>query len=241
MTKPRKPVDNAAEFNEAMTAGGVTTDDFVAYREQHNFIFKPTRAVWPASAVDDELPPVHMPSGKAMAASKWIAANQAVQQITWAPGEPELIEGRLISDGGFIERKGVTVFNLYRAPLPAPGDAAKAARWSQHVHLVYPDAAGHIIMFLAHRVQRPQEKINHALLLGGAQGIGKDTMLEPVKRAVGHWNFGEASPSDMFASFNRFQRSVILRISEGRDLGDVDRFKLYDRMKTVIAAPPENQ
>jgi hypothetical protein len=90
-------------------------------------------------------------------------------------------------------------------------------------------------MFLAHRVQRPREKINHALLLGGAQGIGKDTLLEPVKRAVGHWNFGEASPSDMFASFNKFQRSVILRVSEGRDLGDVDRFKLYDRMKTVIA------
>jgi MoxR-like ATPase len=35
---------------------------------------------------------------------------------------------------------------------------------------------------------------HHALLLGGAQGIGKDTLLEPVKRAVGQWNFIEASP-----------------------------------------------
>ncbi|MGC2221496.1 MAG: primase-helicase family protein [Methylocella sp.] len=218
---------------------GVTLGDFVAYREQRNYIFKPTRAMWPASAVDDELPPVPLPGGKTIAASKWIAGNQAVQQITWAPGEPELIEGRLTSDGGFIEREGVTVFNLYRAPACARGDAAKADRWSEHVRHVYPSDADHIIMFLAHRVQRPQEKINHALLLGGNQGIGKDTLLEPVKRAVGHWNFGEASPSDMFASFNRFQRSVILRISEGRDLGDVDRFKLYDRMKTVIAAPPD--
>jgi hypothetical protein len=58
------------------------------------------------------------------------------------------------------------------------------------------------------------------LLLGGAQGIGKDSILEPVKRAVGHWNFSEASPQDMFEPFNKFKRCVILRISEGRDLGD---------------------
>ena len=32
--------------------------------------------------------------------------------------------------------------------------------------------------WLAHRVQRPQEKINHALFLAGNQGIGKDTVLE---------------------------------------------------------------
>ena len=53
---------------------------------------------------------------------------------------------------------------------------------------------GHIIMWCAHGRQRPADKINHALLLGGAQGIGKDTLLEPVKRAVGQWNFIEASP-----------------------------------------------
>ena len=109
----------------------------------------------------------------------------------------------------------------------------------EHVYLIYPDGADHIIKFLAHRVQKPQEKINHALLLGGAQGIGKDTLLEPVKRAAGHWNFGEASPQDMFAPFNKFVRSVILRVSEGRDLGDVDRYKLYDRMKTICASPPD--
>ena len=37
-----------------------------------------------------------------------------------------------------------------------------------------------MITCFAHRVQRPWEKINHALVLGGLQGIGKDTILEPV-------------------------------------------------------------
>ena len=46
-------------------------------------------------------------------------------------------------------------------------------------------------------MQRPQEKINHALVLGGAQGIGKDTLLEPLKPAIGPWNFPQhiARPS----------------------------------------------
>jgi hypothetical protein len=57
-------------------------------------------------------------------------------------------------------------------------------------------------MWLAHRVQQPQEKINHALVLGGPQGIGKDSLLEPVKRAVGPWNVAEVSPQHVLGRFN---------------------------------------
>jgi hypothetical protein len=82
-------------------------------------------------------------------------------------------------------------------------------------------------------------KINHALVLGGVQGIGKDTLLEPLKRAVGSDNFAEVSPQHMLGRFNGFLKSVILRISEARDLGEYDRFKFYDHLKTYIAAPPD--
>lgn len=91
---------------------------------------------------------------------------------------------------------------------------------------VYPDDHTHIIRYLAHRVQRPYEKINHALLLGGNQGIGKDTLLEPVKRAIGPWNFAEIPPRDIVDNlYNNFVRSVILRINEARDLGEINRFQ----------------
>ena len=159
--------------------------------------------------------------------------------MTWAPGMPPLIRDRLISDGGWIERKGVTTFNLYRPPTLVHGDPAQAGPWVRHVEKVYPNDAGRIIDFLAHRVQRPQEKINHGLVLGGAPGIGKDSLLEPVKHAVGAWNFKEVSPTQVMGRFNGFLKAVVLRVSEAKDLGDVDRYKFYDHMKVILAAPPD--
>jgi hypothetical protein len=96
-----------------------------------------------------------------------------------------------------------------------------------------------IIPWLAHRRQKPGDKINHALVLGGAPGIGKDTLLEPVKISVGPWNFHEIAPKNVSGRFNGFIKSVILRISEVRDLGDFDRFTFYEAMKTYTAAPPD--
>ena len=57
------------------------------------------------------------------------------------------------------------------------GDPAEATPWLEHVQKIYGDDSDHIVTWLAHRVQKPQEKINHALVLGGLQGIGKDTLL----------------------------------------------------------------
>ena len=71
------------------------------------------------------------------------------------------------------------------------------------------------------------------------QGIGKDTILEGVKRAVGPWNFKEVAPKSIFEPFNPWLRAVILRVSEAKDMGDVNRFEFYDAMKTLLAAPPD--
>jgi hypothetical protein len=129
-------------------------------------------------------------------------------------------------------------FNLYRPSVIVP-KAGDVGPWLNLVEKVFPDQVGHIVLWLAHRVQRPWEKVNHALVLGGKVGIGKDTILEPVKQAVGPWNFADVSPNRVLGNFNGFARSVILRISEARDLGDWDRFTFFDRMKAIIAAPPD--
>jgi hypothetical protein len=230
---------------------GVGLEDFVAYMPRHCYIFKPTRETWPASSVNARVPPIALVDGagralvdengkqKLQSASAWLDQNRAVEQMTWSPGDPMLVDGKLISEGGWIPRAGCRVFNLYRSPNVELGNAAEADRWLEHVFKVFGDNDQHIIRWLAHRVQRPQVKINHALVLGGHQGIGKDTLLEPVKHAVGPWNFAEVSPQHMLGRFNGYLRSVILRVSEARDLGDVNRFGFYDHMKAYTAAPPD--
>jgi Family of unknown function (DUF5906) len=230
---------------------GISLDDFHAYMPMHSYIYTLSREMWPAASINARVAPVAVvdASGHPMLDQKrkqkmlppnlWLDQNKPVEQMTWAPGLPMLIPNRLISDGGWIGRTGVTCFNLYRPPIIDPGDPASAVPWLDHVHKVFPDEADHIVHWLAQRVQCPLEKINHALVLGGKQGIGKDTLLEPVKRAVGPWNFVEVSPRHVLGRFNGFVKSVILRVNEARDLGDVDRFQFYDHMKSYIAAPPD--
>ena len=159
--------------------------------------------------------------------------------MTWAPGEPLFIPDRLVVLGGWIERPGVSTLNLYRPPTLRLGNAADADPWLDHVHKVYPGNADHIVQWLAHRVQRPGEKVNHALVLGGVEGIGKDTLLEPIKHAVGPWNFYEISPHNLLGRFNAYLKSVVLRVSEARDAGELDRYALHDRLKVYTAAPPD--
>jgi Family of unknown function (DUF5906) len=230
---------------------GVILDSFVAYMPLHNYIFTPTREPWPGSSVNSRIKPlaVNGPDGKQMldkkgdlkfiSASAFLDKYRPVEQMTWAPGLPMKIKDQLVADGGWIEHKGVTTFNLYRPPTIILGDANDVQPWRDHITKIYPTDANHIVYFLAHRVQRPQDKINHGLVLGGKQGIGKDTILEPVKRAVGPWNFAEVTPSVTMGRFNGFLKSVILRINEVRDLGEVNRFQFYEHMKPYLAAPPD--
>jgi hypothetical protein len=240
------------EISEPCPEGvGVTIDDFVAYMPTGVYIFTPCRETWIGKSVNARLPPMPVLNkqgnpkrikGKLVTipASKWLDQNRAVLQMTWAPGLPMLIKDRLVSHGGWIERKDVTCFNLYRPPLIKLGDATKAGPWLDHAHKVFnADDVAHCVKWLAHRVQRPGEKINHGLVLGGEQGIGKDSWLEPVKHAVGPWNFQDTSPTHLLGRFNSFAKSVILRVNEGRDLGEIDRFKFYDHTKIYTAAPPD--
>ncbi len=201
----------------AESTGPVALIHFYAYMPLHKYIFAPSRELWPASSVNSRLDPVK--GDKLIPASAWLDENRPVEQMTWAPGLPILIRDRLISDGGWIRRPGVSCFNLYRAPRIKLGNPTKAQRWLDHVRKVFGDDAEHIVGWLAHRRQHPKVKINHALVLGGSQGIGKDTLLEPVKYAVGPWNFSEVSPQHLLGRFNRF--------------------RFYDHMKTYTAAPPD--
>ena len=249
---PRAKADQqTSSAADAPTEHGISLVDFYAYMPAHNYIYIPSREPWPASSVNARLEPMPVLDGdgkpalddkgrpKTIPASKWLDQNRPVSQMTWAPGRPLIISDHLISHGGWIERPGESCLNVYLPPTVTSGDSAEAGRWVDHVYRIYPNDAEHIIRWLAHRAQHPEEKINHALVLGGKQGTGKDTLLEPVKRAIGPWNFIEVSPSHMLGRFNGFLKAVILRVNEARDLGEINRYSWYDHMKAYTAAPPD--
>jgi hypothetical protein len=212
----------------------VTVDHFYAHLPSHSYIFIPDRSFWPASSIDSQLPKI-----EGEKASAWLDQNRCVHAMVWAPGLPMIINDRIAVEGGWIDHPGARTFNRYVPPPDITGDPSAAQLWRDHLRRLYGEEADHIERWLAHRVQRPHEKLNHALVLGGGQGIGKDTLLEPVKHAVGAWNVSEVSPSAMLGRFNGWCQAVIVRVSEARDLGDVDRYSFYDHAKTYIAAPPD--
>jgi hypothetical protein len=234
---------------------GVALEDFWAYMPLHKYIFATARDLWPGASVNARLPKIPLVDAKGrpvlddagnqleIKASAWLDKHKPVEQMTWAPGQPMIIRDRLINEGATIERPGVSCFNLYLPPpLLDGGNPKRAGRWLDHLRCIYPEKSetDHICRWFAHRVQRPAEKPNHALVLGGPQGIGKDTLIEPLKRALGAWNCAEVSPRTIVeASFNGFARSILLRVSEARDLGEVNRYAFYEAMKVYTAAPPD--
>jgi hypothetical protein len=217
---------------------------FRAVPAQRGYWCLPTDTLWNAADIDrafskqlvgkyDEGKESYIPS------SKWLTQHARIDQLTWAPGELMFLFDTMVAEAGLIPRKGLTALNLNRGPRCAPGNAHAVRPWLDHVHKLYPDDADHIITWLAQRVQQPGVKINHVLVLGGAMRIGKDSILVPVRYAVGSWNFAEISPAELLGKFNPFLKKVLVRISEARDLGDVNRFTFYDHSKSLFASPPE--
>lgn len=217
---------------------GIGLEHFYAHMPSHSYLFVPTRELWPSASVNGRVawPKV---KDKAVEPSRWLDRHRAIEQMVWHPAEPQIIKDRVMQVSGWAPHLGSTLFNLYRPPDRPKGDPGQAGPWIDHLRRVYPDDADHIIKWLAHRVQLPGEKCNHALVLGGLQGIGKDTLLEPLKAAIGPWNWSDISPANMLGRFNGWVKAILVRINEARDLGDVDRFAFYDHSKTIIAAPPD--
>jgi len=211
----------------------ISVSDFYAYMTEHRYLHIPTRALWPAASVNARLGKIH-----GVKAALWLDQNRYIEQITWAPGESEIVRDMVMTEGGWTEQAGMRVFNLYRAP-QRDFVAGDISVWRNHLERIYPGEADEIERWMAQHAQRPADKVNHCLVMGGRQGIGKDTVLEPLRHAVGAWNFNEVNPIQMMGRFNGFLKAVCVRVSEVRDRGEVDRYAFYNHTKIMMSAPPD--
>ena len=146
-------------------------------------------------------------------------------------------------DAAVVMRMGALYANLWLDARPAsvPGDVTP---WLDHCARMLPDAdeLNHVFDVMAFKIQHPKVKINHAVLHGGDEGCGKDTMWAPFLHAVcgpDMRNRALVSNEMLSANFTYWLQAEIILINELKEGGGGERRALANKLKPVIAAPPE--
>jgi hypothetical protein len=157
---------------------------------------------------------------------------KALVGVTYAAGESVL-----------VARDGMVYGNRWRdaRPKAAPGDVSQ---WLAHVERMVPERfeREHLLNALAHKVQFPTHKINHAILMGGNHGSGKDTLFAPFFWAIGgraKVNCSIIKNEDLTSQWGYGLECEVMEIAELRQAEAKDRRALENHLKPIIAAPPE--
>lgn len=118
---------------------------------------------------------------------------------------------------------------------PIEGDAGP---WLKHLKWIMPSKSDqdHFLMWCAYLLQNQDRKINHALLIGGPPRIGKDTLLEPLKRYLGSYNVSEPSAEELKENFTDYLHHRKLVIFQ--ECQNFDKLNVENKLKPMLAAPP---
>jgi Family of unknown function (DUF5906) len=152
------------------------------------------------------------------------------ERIEFLPGEPEVA----------YDADGCRVLNLWKPPPWTANDhTEEPAFFLEHLRYIFDNdetAIEHVLNFLAHIVQRPQERIAHALLITSeAKGIGKSTLGTIVRRLVGEQNSRVAQTKDLKSSFDGWLvGKLVVHVDEIYEAGNWD---LANKLKPLITEP----
>lgn len=152
--------------------------------------------------------------------------------VTYAAGESIL-----------VARDGLAYGNRWRDARPTSAQS-DVSLWLAHVERMVPEQfeREHLLNALAHKVQFPTHKINHAILMGGNHGSGKDTLFAPFFWAIGgdaKANCSLVKNEDLSSQWGYALECEVMEIAELRQAEAKDRRALENTLKPIIAAPPE--
>ena len=152
-----------------------------------------------------------------------------VDKLTYAPGQPQLCKEQSFGSEAIMD-----CFNMYYGPElePDEGDAEPFIQLVKDVCDNEKAAYHHVFSFLAHMVQFPGERINHALVIQGSQGIGKDSIALAMEKVLGRQNCGVITLQHVESAFNDwlFGKQMIV-FSEMLAAG---RRSVYNKCKNYI-------
>ena len=181
---------------------------------------------------------------KSIRTGRHIEASVCFDELRQKKGAPALVGITYAAGETVLVSRGGDVYgNRWRDARPI-GVAGDITPWLDHCRHLVPDevSLNHCFDVMAFKLQYPQRKINHAILHKGPQGIGKDTMYHPFIWAVcgeNATNRGLLDSDTMNSQFNYALESEILILNELREPDAKDRRALANKLKPVIAAPPE--
>jgi len=166
------------------------------------------------------------------------ASNSKAVIPTYRPGR-----GVLITDTNERGRP-VKAVNLWRPSSLVPAKNVRdddVRPWLDHVKLIFGEldgaAVAHFLNFVAFLLQRPGEKINHALVIvGKTQGTGKDTAFVPVIQAIGLHNVATITPEVLAGPWTHYLLAQLVRAEEMMNFG---RREMANKLKPMLCTPPE--
>lgn len=196
------------------------------------------REYWPTMKVNKKVK--HLQPATVINA---VETGLTVETSTWWPGRPQFLQNVVVTDRGAMTVPGAVSYNTYMAPdWSSLNPTVSPEKWINHVKRLWPrpEEHEHLFDYWAHAIQCPHEKVNHGVVLSGAFGIGKDSALHPVRVGVGVWNSAEIDPDAIASQYNGFIKAVLLVVNEVRPHEeDHHASEFYNRLKPILAAPPE--
>ncbi|MCK5604416.1 bifunctional DNA primase/polymerase [Candidatus Pacearchaeota archaeon] len=221
--------------------GEVPISQFIFYGPGNNYIYRPTRQMFVAGAVDSLVSPVNE-NGKIVKPTEWLKRNQPVTSMTCDPAiKTDYLKGHDCREGEVVQTLGAALYNSYCPSTIELGDAKLAQPFLEHINMMFnrEGDAEQFLNYMAHRVQKPWEKPRFALLISGGQGVGKDTAIEFCGPAIGVWNFANIDPSALESGFNEYVSATLIRINEAANLHDMTKWAFNEKTKVLIAGSPD--
>ena len=163
------------------------------------------------------------------------AGSRVLRGMTYAAGESVLVA----KNGDVYGNRWVNA----RPDLSGPA-ASEISLWLAHAELLIPDPVEreHVFDVMAFKLQHPEIKINHAVLHGGDEGCGKDTLWYPFIWSVcgpDLRNRGLVDADGINSRWGYALESEILILNELKEPEAAQRRALSNKLKPIIAAPPD--
>jgi hypothetical protein len=161
----------------------------------------------------------------------------ALAAVTFAAGDDVL-----------VTRDGLVYGNRWTNARPDVSESDKIADhdvepWLEHCRNLITDDRDldHILNAMAFKIQNPKVKINHAILIGGDEGAGKDTIFQPFLWALGGKNWRNRSVIEaggLESQWGYALEAEVVILNELKEPEARERRAMANKLKPLIAAPP---